>query len=1234
MLTQNLQSGHGPCPVTGKKQNWSYKGPSHNPTFVIVYGNVESYASEWTFVGESSNGAQMFTRREQGGPEDKKHLDFLEKHEAEKAPECRPLAEIKTRDLVYQTLFELCTLNSEHKAHLRGRRLSHKKIKHLLSCGSMPPPAKRPKIAQKVMERCGLDLEDILQVPGFFINKRGHLSFKGAEGIMLPTRDVNGMIQAIQVRSMKGAQGKYLWMSSAREGGPGSGAPASFFGDPKCDHVWITEGSFKAVSLLLHGYAKAVISIAGVGNISSAIEQLKALPNVKGAMIAYDSDCLSNSNVMSSLAKLLDAVEDEGLQVATLCWDKAWGKGIDDALKRGITVEHFVEMPRDGIKRWARKTRNFMKIKKSRQPTWQPLSGGKQTLKELRDETFRMIGEAVRRGPGSFNLIENTTGSGKTYSTAFQARRGTLFVCNGYKPLYELQDELIERHGEENVGVLLGRTSPYTENSKEYKHKERYQIAGCPYFSEMRQRSAKGHSPCEGCPLKPQHAKKQEGEEEQRKCPYWRHRLQSREESRPFLLCVKQTFVSNPDIIDMLPEHPNLDLMGRQYPHLNIDDTPEFPELLANVKEITAEDIEEWRMHPGIMKDDPEHQLAKKWADKLALFFCRGELNKAYGLNGKNETKALTSLRELSKHIVSQEEIICEQPYYATLPMKLMRRIAASLVKGGSLYFSKRKDNKKVMSFLSPPDELLARIPNTTLNFLDATADRALLLWFASLLGMSFNAPETTKLLPRIIQVFDKLWDKSQVKKYQDMFEKLLSAIKEKDNNSVTFTFKVFEEELRADGHWGCDERGLNCFQGAAWMLLVGHYALPEEEMLKQAWKLRALAHHIGGVSPDEYIKEETFDTMRKYHDDWRPWEREMYVSKDPLAEHLRRHHATSIVVQAGGRARNQNVNVLLFSGEPLDGLAWDVPVELVTTKELLDEFGITFTPTPDPDDDGGGHDDGGDEKQEEEKQEEHNEEVQSKQEEQGPSEVVLEEECEELLSGCQSTRSDDEIILRDHIKQDHSMQDHFVRSLPGYAFSEDRLIDEEIMRADAFGSNEIETELEERVRVMECQLSLEELAETPIGIEGEGEGHQEERAGMQLGSSKMHLGERWPGEKRSMKGAVDVFKMRSGKIEEEQGFRCDVEQIESPQKGVSLIDLKRALSEQSDSIPKSQEVFPATEIPLLVKQDIHKPSENLGKEISSDERKRSSVVSLGLDLVRRDLKIGKLLDKNLGSLE
>ena len=490
-----------------------------------------------------------------------------------------------------------------------------------------------------------------------------------------------------------------------------------------------------------------------------------------------------------------------------------------------------------------------------------------------------------------------------------------------------------------------------------------------------------------------------------------------------------------------------------------------------------------------------------------------------------------------------------------------------------------------MMSFLSPPDELLARIPNTTLNFLDATADRALLLWFASLLGMSFNAPETTKLLPRIIQVFDKLWDKSQVKKYQDMFEKLLSAIKEKDNNSVTFTFKVFEEELRADGHWGCDERGLNCFQGAAWMLLVGHYALPEEEMLKQAWKLRALAHHIGGVSPDEYIKEETFDTMRKYHDDWRPWEREMYVSKDPLAEHLRRHHATSIVVQAGGRARNQNVNVLLFSGEPLDGLAWDVPVELVTTKELLDEFGITFTPTPDPDDDGGGHDDGGDEKQKE-----HNEEVQSQQEEQGPPEVALKEECEDLSSECQSAKADGEIILQDHIKQaqsmslqDHSMQDHFVRSLPGYALSEDRLIDEEIMRADAFGSDEIETELEERVRVMECQLSFEELAETSIGLEleGEGEGHQEEQSMMQLGSPKMHLGERWPEEKRSMKGAVDEFKMRSEKREEEQGIRCDFEQIESPKKGASLIDLKRALSEQSDSIPNPSEFPLPTSVPL-----------------------------------------------------
>ncbi|MBK03917.1 MAG: hypothetical protein CL932_10910 [Deltaproteobacteria bacterium] len=1154
MLTQNLQSGHGPCPVTGKKQNWSYKGPSHNPTFVIVYGNIDTVGAGWIFSGENSIGGQMFRR--EGGPEDKKQPEYIDAPPNDRDIQSRPrLAEVETRHTVYETLFSLCPLTSKHKTHLRKRQLSHKKIRDLLFCGSMPPPTKRPGLAKEVMARSGLRVEELLQVPGFFLNKRGILSIAGSEGIMLPTYDTNGYIQGVQIRSMNTSQSKYLWMSSYKKGGPKGGAPASFFGNKESQYVWITEGSFKAVSLILHGYADAVISIAGVGNIPSALEQLKALPNVKGAMIAYDSDCLTNVNVMSSLARLLHAVEGEELQVAALSWSKAWGKGIDDALKKGIPKNALCELPTRGLKRWARKTRNFTKIEKKDLPLWRPSQKTKTSQEELRQETFRVIEDAVKRGGRTFNVIENATGSGKTYSTVRHARRGTIFVCKDYKTLYELRDVLIEFYGKDDVDVLYGRIAPPTEESNDLKHHERFQKAGCPNFSEMKLRTSRGHSPCEGCPFNPKNPQKKteeggEGEEKQ-VCAYWKQRLRVFEETKPFLLCVKQTFTSNPQIRDLLPESPNLDLMGKQYLHVVVDDCPDIMTLLAHEKYIRYRDIEEWRTHPGMMKDDPEHQLAKEWAGTLATFFGSAEINEVYGLYGKNEPKPLQLLRQLSKALLSQEEIICEQPHPDDLPMKSVRSLATWLAKGGSVYFSKNKKGKKLMSFLSPPDELFERLQNTTLNILDATADRLLLSWFASLLKMSFNAPETTKSLPRIIQVFDKLWDKSQVKQYKDMFEKLISAIKEKDKKSLTLAFKGFEDMLSMDGHWGRDERGLNCYEGAKWMLLVGHYALPEEDALKQAWMLRALAHHMGGVSPDEYIKGKSFGKMRKYHDEWRPWEREMYVSEDHLAEHIRRHHATSTVVQGVGRPRNPNVNVLLFNGEPLDGLQWDIPVEALTTEEILYEMGIEWTPTPAPT--GGGEEGGG--KKIEKK---------SPEEEKKSSEGASFEKCEQQdpKKGSQNeiTSSRSEIADRD---QDHEKGSHLeITSLgskieiTAQLLDPDRLFDPDEDTCQELVGCEEETFQRERVFFnSEGDLFYEEEKADSGGLDRAAEG-------VYLSVQKTTpLASHGEGQGKTSSGIVGV-EMEIEKNDMLQMDMFDFDQIESPQKGVALISLKRALPE------------------------------------------------------------------------
>ena len=81
-------------------------------------------------------------------------------------------------------------------------------------------------------------------MPGF-----GKSRILAPAGLVLPVRDIGAGIVAIKVRPDKAGPGpKYLYLSSAKSGGPGPGAPAHV---PvgvcgSCELVRITEGELKA----------------------------------------------------------------------------------------------------------------------------------------------------------------------------------------------------------------------------------------------------------------------------------------------------------------------------------------------------------------------------------------------------------------------------------------------------------------------------------------------------------------------------------------------------------------------------------------------------------------------------------------------------------------------------------------------------------------------------------------------------------------------------------------------------------------------------------------------------------------------------------------------------------------------------------------------------------------------------------------------------------------------------
>ena len=121
-----------------------------------------------------------------------------------------PIASAEVRDNTYSNLLSLLTLCPTHQASLKERGLTRDEIDWL---GYRTTPTTRlRRIVTELLERgCVLD-----GVPGFYCQKdtgQWTLDIRGS-GIMLPDRNLNGQIEAIQVRLDKVYNQKFYNLTS------------------------------------------------------------------------------------------------------------------------------------------------------------------------------------------------------------------------------------------------------------------------------------------------------------------------------------------------------------------------------------------------------------------------------------------------------------------------------------------------------------------------------------------------------------------------------------------------------------------------------------------------------------------------------------------------------------------------------------------------------------------------------------------------------------------------------------------------------------------------------------------------------------------------------------------------------------------------------------------------------------------------------------------------------------
>lgn len=963
--TNRIVSGKGLCPVCGQRKSWSYaQGDSQSrPTFVICYGSSPATPG-WKYLGDNDFGGGKYIRTDALGSDGPLFPHIIP------APDAQPeLAPIEQRDRVYRALLASCALASKHLRQLKSRKFSAHQIELMRAegLGSLGGYRGRAALVQRLCDSGLIGYEDLQGVPGFYVNKYGQWTLAGAPGLLIPSCDEEGRIQGLQIRPSKPKRGaKYIWLSSARQadnGGTSSGSPVgiiypeSWRSDQEITfreitRVGVTEGYFKAQALA-EATKLPVIWFAGTGVPSRVIALIKRLDSPSEITLFYDGDWRTNPKVREAMCKmglLLSTYREDGLvSVSAVGWHSKYGKGIDDALLKGkmpYDEEHFqrydmgIDLQRLQAVQRSTFKHSHVNTDLSETPIlWEPRE--KITADQVWRQTRAAILTAFDAEAGTFTFITAGTGGSKTYTSVHEAPRGTIFVTRNYKALQEIKEDL-EAQGK-RVGVFYGRQqepgslSPEAteEQRKEHTAQQiRFEEAGCFHFGQAREAGGANHNPCDGCPLLEYHRQPLLNPNPELACRYWPQREKIESDLPDYLLMMPQALMNHPHLME-------------SYSHVIFDDVDNLDLLLSNKIELTLSDVEQWLSHPHI-GDVPQPLFA------FMAYLCEllGSDNKEGGWTREHlKELAAPALEALRKDLDKKQRekmpkmASCELPFEneadgeLTYPHKRLLPLLESIIKGFPYTFGAHH-----IQWLEPRTKAIDTLRERVVLFLDATPRLSYWRDVLPKIGFRFSAPTLPRIFPRLLQACDKLYSKAQIEELKPTIEALRETLGQEE--TALFSFQgMFEEQ---HGHFGRDERGLNQFasQGFERMIIAGHYQMSEADARDYAWCLRSFAQHMKIAAPAVgFVEGEEPDgqgrVWRQYADTYRPYQRKSYRSGDPLAEKIRRHHNTSIALQLASRLRNALLEILFLSGDPLDGLEYDVPVELVTLPEILKKHEI-----------------------------------------------------------------------------------------------------------------------------------------------------------------------------------------------------------------------------------------------------------------------------------------------------
>lgn len=262
---------------------------------------------------------------------------------APRGPACAPP---EVRDRAYRAMLDAFALSDLHRQHLRARGLSPDQVAtlHLAGYRTLPDYPGRTQAIRAMVDTLGGG--EPLTIPGLH---RGKSSWRlaGRPGLLIPVRDVAGLVVAVKIRPDEpGDGGKYVWLSSSAHDGASPGALAHVAAIRPGAPLRIVEGVLKADIAAALDPSCSVVGIPSCSAISTARTALAALAPAR-VLLAWDGDAEINPHVARGLARAVEVVREvlPSATVAAETWDRAH-KGVDDALaaEAAITTrEHAAE---------------------------------------------------------------------------------------------------------------------------------------------------------------------------------------------------------------------------------------------------------------------------------------------------------------------------------------------------------------------------------------------------------------------------------------------------------------------------------------------------------------------------------------------------------------------------------------------------------------------------------------------------------------------------------------------------------------------------------------------------------------------------------------------------------------------------------------------------------------------------------------------------------------------------